>query len=134
MTLLYAASNILHAADLPSPGVLTFLALATRELIDAGVQQTVLYAHDGDSATVARQFHPQVRLLHVQRPARRGLLHPIAKLRAALCRELSARAYDAVHLHAPSAGLIGRAILSGVRDHPPIYYSPHGLRNLSREG
>lgn len=132
-SLLYAPSNILHATDQPSAGVLAFLALATRELTEAGVQQTVLFRPQNDPSAIAPHFHPQVRLVQIAEPMRRRPTRPLNSLRVALCHELSARAYGAVHLHAPRAGLLGRAILSGVSGHPPVYYSPHGLRNLNRD-
>jgi glycosyltransferase involved in cell wall biosynthesis len=129
---LHIPSNILHATEQLSAGVLTFLALATRELVDAGVHQTVVYRAQGDMAAVARQFDPQVRLVPIASPLHAGPWRHLNAWRAALCSELSGRPYDAVHLHAAKAGLLGRAILSGVAGHPPVYYSPHGLPNLQR--
>lgn len=131
--MLQAPSNILHATDQLSAGVLTFLALATRELITAGVQQTVVYRPDGDPDSVAEHFDPHVRLVPVAGSVRSMPWARLHALRATLCSELSARPYDAVHLHAARAGLLGRAILSGVAGHPPVYYSPHGLRSLNGE-
>jgi glycosyltransferase involved in cell wall biosynthesis len=131
--LLYAPSNILHATDRPSAGVLAFLALATRELSEAGVQQTLLFRPQGDPSAMVPHFHPRVRLVQIAEPIRQRPSRSLNSFRVALCRELSAHPCGAVHLHAPRAGLIGRAILSGVSGHPPVYYSPHGLRNLNRE-
>lgn len=130
--MLHAPSNILHATEQMSAGVLAFLALATRELVGAGVQQTVIYRCDGDDS-VAGRFDPQVRLVPVPSAASSSPWARLGALRIALCREMSARSYDAVHLHAARAGLLGRAILSGVAGHPPVYYSPHGLRSLNRD-
>jgi len=130
--LLHTPSNILHATEQLSAGVLEFLALATRELVEAGVQQTLVYRSQGDIATVARQFDPLVRLVPVGGPAQAGRWRHLNAWRATLCNELSSRPYDAVHLHAAKAGLLGRAILGGVAGHPPVYYSPHGLPSLQR--
>jgi glycosyltransferase involved in cell wall biosynthesis len=131
--LLYAPSNILHVTDQPSAGVLAFLALATRELVEAGVQQTVLHGQRSDATPIERYFHPQVRLVSMERPSGASPFKPLDAFRAALCHELSSQRCDAVHLHAPRAGWMGRAVLSGVGGHPPVYYSPHGLRHLNRE-
>ena len=131
--MLQTPSNILHATERLSAGVLAFLAMATRELIAAGVQQTVLYRPQGDADSLAGWFDPQVRLVPVACDAGAAPWARINALRIALCQELSARPYDAVHLHAAGAGLLGRTILSGVAGHPPIYYSPHGLRSLNHD-
>ena len=126
-------SNILHATEELSAGVLAFLALATRELVRSGVQQTVLYRPSGDPDALAAHFDPQVRLVPIGGTPERGAWGHLKSLRVALCEELSSRHYDAVHFHAPKAGLLGRAILSGVAGHPPVYYSPHGLSSLNHE-
>lgn len=130
--MLHTPSNILHATEDLSAGVLVFLALATRELVDAGVQQTVIYRSQGDIAAIARHFDPQVRLVPITTAPHAGPWRHLNAWRLTLCNELSGRPYDAVHLHAAKAGLLGRAILSGVAGHPPVYYSPHGLPNLQR--
>jgi len=130
---LHAPSNILHATEHLSAGVLAFLSMATHELVEAGVQQTVMYRPDDQNPSVVDRFDPQVRLVLIGSPSGHTPWAGLNALRVALCRELSARPYDAVHLHAARAGLLGRAILSGVAGHPPVYYSPHGLRSLNRE-
>ena len=46
--------------------MLTFLAVATRELVRAGVRQTLVYGRHGETATdLSAQFDPQVRLVEI---------------------------------------------------------------------
>lgn len=127
--------HVLHATEHLAAGVLAFLTLATRELVHAGVQQTLLYGrHDQTPDDVGSQFDPLVRLVEIAGPRERGHWAFLRGLRQALRSELSAHRYDAVHLHAVKAGLVGRLALGGSPAAlPPIYYSPHGMPSLNRQ-
>ena len=125
--------HVLHATENLAAGVLAFLALATRELVHAGVHQTLVDSrHDETPDDVSSQFDPHVRLVEVDKPSERGHWALLRALRRALRHELSAHRYDAVHLHAAKAGFIGRLALGGPQAMPPIFYSPHGLSSLDQ--
>jgi glycosyltransferase involved in cell wall biosynthesis len=127
--------SVLHATEHLGAGVLTFLALATRELSHAGVRQTLVYSRRGETPDGASsQFDPQVRLVEIDHARARGPWAFLRALRHALRTELSTHHYDAVHLHAAKAGFVGRLALGEPRSSlPPIYYSPHGLSSLNRQ-
>jgi len=127
--------HVLHATEHLAAGVLAFLALATRELVQAGVHQTLVYSrHDQTPGDVGSQFDPQVRLVEIEGPRERGHWAFLRALRQALRSELSTHRYDAVHLHAVKAGFVGRLALGAPPSSlPPIFYSPHGLPSLNRE-
>jgi glycosyltransferase involved in cell wall biosynthesis len=115
--------GVLHAAEPLSPSVTAFLAPATRELVEHGVQQTLVFSRDGDTSPdpIAR-FDPKVRLVEVDRSGRWQW-----SFARALQAELARRRYDAIHLHAGMAGIVGRLALGSLPEHPPVFYSPHGL-------
>lgn len=133
-----AAWHVLHATDHLAAGVLAFLALATRELVQAGVQQTLVYSrHDETPDDLDAQFHPHVRLVKIDGSRNRGHWAShwflLRELQRALRKELRARRYDALHLHAAKAGLVGRLALGGEPSLPPLFYSPHGLASFNRQ-
>ena len=91
--------HVLHATEHLASGVLAFLTLATRELVHAGVHQTLVYSrHRETPDDVAAQFDPQVRLVEIDGPRKGGHWAFLRALRQALRDELSAQRYDAVHL------------------------------------
>jgi glycosyltransferase involved in cell wall biosynthesis len=126
---------VLHATEQLGSGVLSFLTLATRELLQAGVQQTLVYSRqDATPADVPAHFDPQVRLVEIDGARKRGHWASLRALRQALRDELNAQHYDAVHLHAARAGLVGRLALGGrSASLPPLFYSPHGLASFNRQ-
>ncbi|MCW5659631.1 MAG: glycosyltransferase [Burkholderiaceae bacterium] len=132
--------QVLHATEHLAAGVLAFLLLATRELVQAGVQQTLVYSRRHDTPDdVGAQFDPRVRLVEVNGGAPAGDRWGghwsfLRALREALCEELRTHRYDAVHLHAARAGLVGRLGLGRQpAATPPLFYSPHGLATLNRQ-
>jgi glycosyltransferase involved in cell wall biosynthesis len=127
--------HVLHATEHLASGVLAFLTLATRELVQAGVHQTLVYSrHDETPDDVCAQFDPQVRLVEIDGPRKRGHWAFLRALRQTLRDELSAQRYDAVHLHAAKAGFVGRLALGGAPPSlPPLFYSPHGLASFNRQ-
>ena len=75
-------------------GVLAFLALATRELVNAGVHQTLVYSRNGGTPDdVSSQFDPQVRLVEIHSASERGQWAFLRALRQALRSELSTHHY-----------------------------------------
>jgi glycosyltransferase involved in cell wall biosynthesis len=125
--------SVLHATEHLAAGVLTYLALATRELVHAGVGQTLVFSRDRETPDdLSTQFEPQVRLVEIDRASGSGQWAFVRAMRQTLRSELSAHHYDAVHLHAAKAGLVGRLALGEPRSLPPIYYSPHGLSSLNQ--
>src|SRR5688572_29443072 len=127
--------HVLHATEHLAAGVLAFLALATRELVRAGVHQTLVYSRrDETPADVGALFDPHVRLVEIDGPRRRGRWALLRALRQALRNELQRQRYDAMHLHAANAGLVGRVALGAPASAlPPIFYSPHGLASFNRQ-
>jgi len=126
--------HVLHATEHLASGVLAFLTLATRELVQAGVHQTLVYSrHDETPDDVRTQFDPQVRLVEIDGPRKRGHWAFLRALRRALRDELSTQRYDALHLHAAKAGFVGRLALGGPSSLPPLFYSPHGLASFNRQ-
>jgi glycosyltransferase involved in cell wall biosynthesis len=135
--------HVLHATEHLASGVLSFLALATRELVRSGVHQTLVYSRHADTPDdVGAQFDPQVRLVEIASARRGGGWSErwaghwsfVRALRQALRDELSAQRYDALHLHAAKAGLVGRLALGGLTPSmPPLFYSPHGLASFNRQ-
>ena len=117
------SSGVLHAAERLNAPVLEFLALATRELIHGGVHQTLVFRRDPalPSGPLA-QLDKQVRLIEIERHG--GWYWPFAR---AMRNELALRRYDAIHLHAGRAGVLTRLALGSLPEHPPLFYSPHGL-------
>jgi glycosyltransferase involved in cell wall biosynthesis len=128
-----ATWKVLHATEHLAAGVLAFLVLATRELARAGVVQTLVYSRHRETPDDVRSlFDPQVRLLEIDSPDTRGHWAFLRALRQALHTELNTQRYDAVHLHAAKAGLVGRLALGGTSV-PPLYYSPHGLSSFNHQ-
>jgi glycosyltransferase involved in cell wall biosynthesis len=127
--------HVLHATEHLASGVLSFLALATRELVRSGVHQTLVYSrHDDTPEDVGAQFDPQVRLVEIDGPRHRGHWAFLRGLRQTLRDELSKQRYDALHLHAATAGFVGRVALGGMASSlPPVFYSPHGLASFNRQ-
>jgi Glycosyl transferases group 1/Glycosyltransferase Family 4 len=120
-----ASPGVLHAADRLSERVASFLACATRELIQGGVQQTLVFSRDRATAPAQlAQFEPQVRMVEVERHG----CWPWRFARA-LRAELVTHRYEAMHLHAGTTGLLGRLALDSALEHPPMFYTPHGLSN-----
>jgi glycosyltransferase involved in cell wall biosynthesis len=131
--------HVLHATEHLAAGVLAFLSLATREMVRSGVHQTLVYSrNDHTPDDLDSQFDPQVRLVEIDAARDRGGWGGhwafLRALRLALRDELSAQRYDAVHLHAAKAGLVGRLGLGGAPlSLPPLFYSPHGLASFNRQ-
>jgi glycosyltransferase involved in cell wall biosynthesis len=126
--------HVLHATEHLASGVLTFLTLATRELVGAGVHQTLVYSRNERTPDDVRsQFDPQVRLVEIDSPRKHGHWAFLRALRQALRDELGAQRYDAMHLHAAKAGFVGRLALGAPSSLPPLFYSPHGLASFNRQ-
>lgn len=125
--------KILHVTECLAGGTLAFLTLATRELAESGVRQTLLYSRRPDTpADVESLFHPRVELVELP-PARGFHRFYFSALREAMGNELHDPDYVAIHLHSSKAGFLGRMALAGARRHPRIFYSPHGLAFLNRK-
>ncbi|KQP18809.1 glycosyltransferase [Pseudorhodoferax sp. Leaf267] len=125
-------SHIVHATECLAAGTLAFLAQATRALVEQDVDQVLLFARREDTPPgYAAMFHPRVRLQEL--PSARDSLPAFC---SALGQALRSQARDpqcrAIHLHSSRAGFVGRLALAGVRQGPPILYSPHGLAYLDR--
>jgi glycosyltransferase involved in cell wall biosynthesis len=129
-----ASWHVLHATEHLAAGVLAFLALATRELVQAGVHQTLVYSrHAQTPSDVSSQFDPLVRLVEIEGARQRGHWAFLRALRHALRSELRAQRYHALHLHAVKAGFVGRLALGAPSSLPPMFYSPHGLLSLNHQ-
>jgi glycosyltransferase involved in cell wall biosynthesis len=125
--------KILHITECLAGGTLAFLTLATRELAESGVRQTLLYSRRPDTPQdVKSLFHPRVELVELP-PAHGFHRFYFSALREAIRNELQDPDYVAIHLHSSKAGFLGRMALAGVRWHPRIFYSPHGLAFLNRK-
>jgi glycosyltransferase involved in cell wall biosynthesis len=126
--------RVLHAVDELGPELQSLLVEATGQLLRAGVQPTLLCCRDpADAPLAGGVFDARVRLVELPASARRSAWSQARQLRRALVAELHAHRYDAVHLHSFAAGVVGRLTLAGRRQHPPVFYSPHGLRCLHVE-
>ncbi len=127
------APKIIHATECLAAGTLTFLAQATRELAEIGVEQAVVFARRPDTpADVEALFDPRITLIEIAPP--RGLhLHFLRDLRRALLQQMQAADAAVVHLHSSKAGFLGRLALWGLRNRPASFYSPHGLSFLNRK-
>lgn len=122
-----AHPQILHITGRPGGEPQVFLAQTTRELLQAGVGQTVLRPAPGrGDATEPSGLPHGVRLLALA-GSEPGPLAFARELPAALLAELDACRYDAVHFHGPLVGLIGSIAMAGTAPHtrPPLFYSPH---------
>jgi len=125
-----AHPQILHITGRPGGEPQVFLAQTTRELLQAGVGQTVLWPAPvpGDAAEPpGLPGLPQgVRLLALP-GSEPGPLAFARQLPAALHAELDACRYAAVHFHGPLVGLIGSIAMASTAAHarPPLFYSPH---------
>ena len=130
----HTPSNMLHATENLSAGVLAFLALATRELVHAGVQQTLVYRRTMTSPRWRRQLRSAGAAGADRRPAAaRAAGDTCNAWRLTLCNELSgAGRTTPCTCTPPRPASLGRAHLGGVAGHPPVYYSPHGLPSLQR--
>jgi glycosyltransferase involved in cell wall biosynthesis len=124
---------IIHVTESMAAGTLAFLAHATRELVEAGARQVVLYSVRPDTpADLPALFDPRVELAQLPSPGE-GVLRYARALRVELLRRLVDPDVAAVHLHSSRAGFVGRMALLGTRLHVPVFYSPHGLAFLNRQ-
>lgn len=124
---------LVHATECLTAGPLDFLRLATRELAQLGVRQTLVYARRPETpAHVAPLFPPTVQLIEV--PAARGshvaFIGGFVRSLRALVRE---QPVSAVHLHSSKAGFVGRLALALGRGDTRLIYSPHGLAYVNRQ-
>lgn len=122
-----AHPQILHIIGHPGGEPQVFLAQTTRELLRAGIGQTVLRPapEPGDAAEPPGLPH-EVRLVALP-GSQTGPLAFARQLPAALLAELDACRYAAVHFHGPLVGLIGSIAMASTAPHarPPLFYSPH---------
>lgn len=122
-----APTRILHVNGHPGGEPQAFLAQATRELLRAGIGQTVLHPSPGPGSPDTPHALPAgVRVLELH-GAGPGPLAFARHLPAALQAELETRHYAAVHFHGPLVGLIGSIAMASTapRSRPPLFYSPH---------
>ena len=102
-----APPRILHVNGHPGGEPQAFLAQVTRELLQAGIGQTVLQPALGPhQAPVQPPLPAGVHVVELQR-AGRGPLAFARHLPAALQEELERTPYTAVHFHGPLVGLVG---------------------------
>lgn len=122
-----APPRILHVNGHPGGEPQAFLAQVTRELLQAGIGQTVLHpAQDPEGAPVQPPLPAGVRVVELPE-AGPGPLAFARHLPAALREELDRNAYTAVHLHGPLVGLVGGIAMASTAPGIalPVYYSPH---------
>lgn len=124
--------RIVHVTECLAGGTLKFLLLATCQLAQGELRQTLLYCRRPDSPPdVESLFDPRVELIRLETP--RGLHFSYFRaLRAALRRELADADVCAVHFHSSKAGFFGRLALLGIGRRVASFYSPHGLIFLDR--
>lgn len=119
--------RILHVNGHPGGEPQAFLAQVTREMLQAGIGQTVLHpAPAPDQPAVQPPLPAGVQVLELQQ-AGPGPLAFARHLPAALREELDRTPYTAVHFHGPLVGLVGGIALvsAAPRIGLPVYYSPH---------
>jgi glycosyltransferase involved in cell wall biosynthesis len=124
---------LVHATECLTGGPLDFLRLATRELAQLGVRQTLVYTRRPETpANLATLFPPTVRLIEV--PAARGshlaFIGGFVRTLRELVRE---QPVSVVHLHSSKAGFVGRLALALGRGDTRLIYSPHGLAYVNRQ-
>jgi len=122
-----APPRVLHVNGHPGGEPQAFLAQVTRELLQAGIGQTVL-----QPAPLRGQVPVQPPLpagVHLVEPqgAGPGPLAFARHLPAALQEELERAPCTAVHFHGPLVGLVGSIAVTHAapRIGPPVFYSPH---------
>ncbi len=132
-TIQRAQGNLLvHATECMTGGPLDFLRLATRELAQLGVRQTLVYTRRPETpADVAALFPPTVRLIEVP-PAHGTHLAFMRGFAGALRELVREQPVSAVHLHSSKAGFVGRLALAAGRGSTRLIYSPHGLSFVNR--
>jgi glycosyltransferase involved in cell wall biosynthesis len=105
--------KILHATECLAAGTMNFLIQATRELAEAGVQQTLLYSRRPDTPEdFASRFDARVTLIELP-PLRTGVLRYFRSLRRHLLDARLDKQLVAMHLHSSKAGFLGRMALAG---------------------
>jgi hypothetical protein len=120
-------AQILHVSGHLAGEPLAFLLQATRELLHAGVGQTVLHPSTDEGAPSDSKALPAlVRMLRLG-AGTAGPMTFARQLPAVLQAELESRRYAAVHFHGPVAGLVGGIAMATAAPgpRPPVYYSPH---------
>jgi hypothetical protein len=122
-----AQAHILHVSGHLSGEPLAFLSQATRELLQAGIGQTVLHPRpDDEQPPSPRPLPAPVRVLELSGVAP-GPVAFARELPAVLQSELETGRYTGVHFHGPLVGLVGGIALAtaGPGHRPPLYYSTH---------
>ena len=132
MTSVTTQPKILHVTECLAAGTLAFLAQATRELVESGVRQVLVFSRRPDTPpAVESLFDPRVELIELPGPAH-SYVRYFKALRAAIAHQVQDPDCVAIHLHSSKAGFLARLALAGMRTHPPVFYSPHGLSFLDR--
>jgi glycosyltransferase involved in cell wall biosynthesis len=125
-------SLLVHATECMTGGPLDFLRLATRELAQLGVRQTLVYTRRAETpADVATLFPPTVRMVEVA-PAQGTHLAFMRSFAGTLRELVREQPVSAVHLHSSKAGFVGRLALAFGRGNTRLIYSPHGLSYVNR--
>lgn len=125
-------SVLVHATECMTGGPLDFLLLATRELAQLGVRQTVVYTRRPETpADLTSLFASNITLIEVP-PAHGTQLQFIKGFASTLRRLVREQPVSAVHLHSSKAGFVGRLALALGRGGTRLIYSPHGLAYVNR--
>lgn len=122
-----APPRILHVNGHPGGEPQAFLAQVTRELLQAGIGQTVLHPAPGRDRAPVQPLLPAGVHVVEREGAGPGPLAFARHLPAALQEELERTPYTAVHFHGPLVGLVGSIAMTSAapRTGPPVFYSPH---------